>query len=420
MELWAQALAFGLLSTLSLPVGALLGLAMRPSEGVVAKLMGIGAGSLVYAVATQVFGRTLFKLLASSPVGGFGEDVPDECDDVCKALWNDVNLQLAMGLLGALAYERLNHLMLFCMARISPPERARLADSKAFALALSAAEVQGEMEMTRIDGGKGQAALAAAELQGEVSSADSSDGSSDGCTLESRPGSRENSDTLFLCGCAREGSEKSSADGFALEGSREAPRPDSGEPPRGHGGGGGTVALSMWLGLVLDGVPKAIMLGFMTNGGKITFSFLMAVFVANFPEAFAGAAALQQRGTPALQNVLLWSSVFVLTGTIAMVSSLVTPVNIDHGSWLEHLPDDVTVVLQGFTGGATLAMVATAMMPEAYRGAESSVGDMFVLGFGASVLIDGVCAAGLGMPPQAHLHTPRVRGASLGAPAPAA
>jgi zinc transporter ZupT len=152
------------------------------------------------------------------------------------------------------------------------------------------------------------------------------------------------------------------------------------------------VAISMWLGLVLDGIPESVMLGFMTNGGEVTFSFLLALFVANFPEAFAGAAALQRQGMSALRNVGLWSSVFFLTGALAMVGSLVMPTNIPKRSWIEHVTDDLTMVLQGFTGGAMLAMVATAMMPEAYHGSKNAAGIMFMLGFGLSVFIDGLGA----------------------------
>ena len=53
--LWLQALLFGLFSALSLPLGALLGLALAPVSGkVTAQWMAFGGGALVFAVATQL------------------------------------------------------------------------------------------------------------------------------------------------------------------------------------------------------------------------------------------------------------------------------------------------------------------------------------------------------------------------------
>jgi len=46
-----------------------------------------------------------------------------------------------------------------------------------------------------------------------------------------------------------------------------------------------------------------------------------------------------------------------------------------------------TAFAQGLTGGAMLAMMATAMLPEAYRAAREAAGIYFVLGFVISVLI---------------------------------
>jgi len=290
----------------------------------------------VYAVATQLFGKTLFKLLARSP-DPFMHEV--ECDKICKGLWRQVNLQVTMGLLGAAAYRGINHLMPLCLERVSAP-RPRAVSSSMIANG-SASD------------GRGPDGDAALGRHGDWSRQASPERSSTGPRT-----------SLEMSG------EQAQAE--------EQARPN--------------VAISMWLGLVLDGIPESVMLGFMTNGGEVTFSFLLAVFVANFPEAFAGASALQRQGMPAVRNVALWSSVFLLTGTLAMVGSLVMPVNIPKHSWIQHLTDDVTVVLQGFTGGAMLAMVATAMMPEAYHGSQNAAGNMFVLGFGLSVFIDGLGA----------------------------
>lgn len=68
--------------------------------------------------------------------------------------------------------------------------------------------------------------------------------------------------------------------------------------------GSAQVALSMWLGMMLDGIPEALMLGFMTNEGSVTFSFLVAIFIANFPEAFSGSSLLLGQKMPVSRTVV--------------------------------------------------------------------------------------------------------------------
>ena len=58
------------------------------------------------------------------------------------------------------------------------------------------------------------------------------------------------------------------------------------------------------------------MLGFMTNEQNITFEFLLAVFVANFPEAFSAASLLRAQKVPIRRIFSMWMIVFVLTGLL--------------------------------------------------------------------------------------------------------
>ncbi len=63
MLLCIQALLAGLFSASTLPIGAVLGVYLAPvSDRVTAMWMAFGAGALVFAVATQLYGETLFKL----------------------------------------------------------------------------------------------------------------------------------------------------------------------------------------------------------------------------------------------------------------------------------------------------------------------------------------------------------------------
>lgn len=143
---------------------------------------------------------------------------------------------------------------------------------------------------------------------------------------------------------------------------------------------GAGVALSMWLGVVLDGIPEALMMGLMTNSGNITVNFIVAIFVANFPEAFSAAGLLREIGMSRVKIVMMWTSVFVGTGMLAFLGSWAMPgkgVN----STLEMVQPIATSILEGLTGGAMFAMISTAMIPEAFHGAGDAAGLLFVLGF---------------------------------------
>lgn len=60
---WANALAFGLASSVSLPIGAIAGIYYSPvNEGVVAGFLAFGAGCLLFAVTVELYGEALHEL----------------------------------------------------------------------------------------------------------------------------------------------------------------------------------------------------------------------------------------------------------------------------------------------------------------------------------------------------------------------
>jgi hypothetical protein len=52
------------------------------------------------------------------------------------------------------------------------------------------------------------------------------------------------------------------------------------------------VAFSIWLGILIDGVPESMLIGFMQSEGDMSFAFIVAVFLANFPEAMSAASLM--------------------------------------------------------------------------------------------------------------------------------
>jgi len=55
---------------------------------------------------------------------------------------------------------------------------------------------------------------------------------------------------------------------------------------------GANVAFSIWLGILIDGVPESMLIGFMQSEGELSIAFIVAVFLANFPEAMSASAIM--------------------------------------------------------------------------------------------------------------------------------
>merc|ERR1719333_563643 len=154
---------------------------------------------------------------------------------------------------------------------------------------------------------------------------------------------------------------------------------------------GTNIALCMWLGILLDSIPEAIMLGLMTNRHRISFGLLFGIFLANFLAAFSGSSILQEQGVSDVTIVLLWSSIFISTGLIAMTASAAMPESYPSELFSRGILH-VTACAEGLAGGAMLAMMSTAMLPAAYRGVKNEAGIYFVFGFVISVLIEALHA----------------------------
>jgi len=80
----------------------------------------------------------------------------------------------------------------------------------------------------------------------------------------------------------------------------------------------------------------------------------------------------------------MWGSIFLMTGVLAFLGSLVMP---ERACGVDASLDFTAAAMEGLTSGAMFAMIATAMIPEAFHGAGEASGLPFVLGFLASCLL---------------------------------
>jgi ZIP family zinc transporter len=129
---------------------------------------------------------------------------------------------------------------------------------------------------------------------------------------------------------------------------------------------------SIVLGIILDGIPESLVLGLtVLEHGTVSAAFLVAVFIANLPEAIAATAALERAGRAPRQLMRFWLLVAIGFG----LASLLGYVALDSAS------ARTTAFVLAFAGGAVLTMLANTMIPEALHHGGKVVGFVTTLGF---------------------------------------
>ena len=130
--------------------------------------------------------------------------------------------------------------------------------------------------------------------------------------------------------------------------------------------------IAIWLGILLDGIPEAFVIGAsVLNGGHVSYSLIAGLFLSNYPEALSSSVGMRQQGMSFGRVLFMWTSLMVLTGLCAAIGA----------TFLAHAPLIVVSLLEGVAAGAMLTMIAETMMPEAYFKGGSVVGLSTLSGF---------------------------------------
>ena len=138
------------------------------------------------------------------------------------------------------------------------------------------------------------------------------------------------------------------------------------------------LVIPMVLGIILDGVPESIVIGLgILEGGTVSLSMLVAVFISNLPEAIAGTTGMKAGGWSKKRIILLWFIIALVCG-FATVAGYALFSGVSE-KWLSFI--------EAFAGGAILLMLANSMMPESYEHAGKLAGIFTVLGFFVSVMM---------------------------------
>jgi ZIP family zinc transporter len=136
--------------------------------------------------------------------------------------------------------------------------------------------------------------------------------------------------------------------------------------------------LALMAGAVLDGIPENTALGVSMTGGSV--ALLVAIVVGNTPEAIGSAAILRDDPDVGVgRGLLMWTTVGVVLVAVTVGAHTAM--------------DDVNVATIGtaeaFAGGATIAVLADTLMPEAYKEGGWWVGLATALGFLVAYLLGG-------------------------------
>jgi len=138
---------------------------------------------------------------------------------------------------------------------------------------------------------------------------------------------------------------------------------------------GSNVALAIWLGIALDGIPESLVIGGSMEGASISLALIGGLFLANFPESMSSASVMKKQGSSAFNILSMWVSLMVMTAVGAALGHL----------FIADAPHHLRAVLEGMAAGAMLAMIAQTMLPEAFEHGGWLTGLMTVVGFLAAI-----------------------------------
>jgi len=130
------------------------------------------------------------------------------------------------------------------------------------------------------------------------------------------------------------------------------------------------VAFALFLGILVDGVPEGLLMGFLAAEGHLSIVLVISLLVANFPEAFSSASLMRQGGVSCMRIVSMWGGLCLMVGALAGVACFTLNYFFPTYPGGDDLPQSLlfaVAVIEGITGGAMIACIATVMLPEAFQ-----------------------------------------------------
>jgi zinc transporter ZupT len=139
----------------------------------------------------------------------------------------------------------------------------------------------------------------------------------------------------------------------------------------------GNPSLAIWLGIMLDGIPESIVIGSsLLVHSTISLSLLAGLFISNFPEALSSSVGMRKQKMARMKIIMMWTSIMIVTGIGAFAGNV----------FFENVEPGVFALVDGMAAGAMLTMIAETMLPEAFHIGGSVTGLSALAGFLATLL----------------------------------
>lgn len=133
---------------------------------------------------------------------------------------------------------------------------------------------------------------------------------------------------------------------------------------------GGAASLGLLAAATLDGVSENLALGVSLTQGA-SYALLVAIFIANFPEALGSAVQMRKGGESPGHILAVWGGAGLLLAAAVIVGELT----------LQGASGGLLAVILGFAGGAVLAALGITVFPETYKRGGPYVSLATVAGF---------------------------------------
>jgi len=338
---------FGTLSGISLPIGALLGIKFSPvPDHYCAAMMAFGAGCLLFAVTVELYAHSLHELTH----GNIG--------------YLEMGVQTLGALGGAYFYLWMNRWLETAFSEHSVPdprESSGLTDSHGrVARTFSLTNYQLIMKMKGNDTPRGER-TAKEKARRHWSN------------IRTVFRLRKlvdywQSKTLDMGGVrGREIGMRVLANEMQKTTTMKDVEESDGENPE----KAKMVALALFLGLLVDGVPEGVLVGFLSAEGHFSPVLIISLLLANFPEACSSASLMISAGMSTPVIVGMWGGLCALVGSLSGFACwALLALYPTYGQEGVKLPQSVLVgisLVEGITGGAMIACISSVMLPEAFE-----------------------------------------------------
>lgn len=441
LSVGSSAFLWGILSSVSLLIGAAIGLWLRPGRKINAVFMSFGAGALLFALTIELFGHvphhveehgmgSLFAAIVGAVAGGILFDFLNSMLNNQGAFLR--NLSTARHYIGYLKFSRNNKLIeelsKIDILRYVPPKkmaflvrRIKKGRYKAGETIFSQGDdpkelyfvCDGEIDIIHHQGnemkGKLLACLKAGDTFGELGVLGGFPRTADAIAKTDiqvyRIGKEDVQEVMQTCVELKTALNELRAERIdSVQHKRSEMDVDWTEETMQHIEDTTTAVsveeireetkdvannagLAIWLGILLDGIPESLVIGMLAaSASGMSLAFVVGVFLANFPEAMSSALSMRSQGMKLLTIYIMWGSIVLITGIGAYLGATIFSPEAS-GDFFFFI-----VGIEALAAGAMLTMIAETMLPEAFEQGGSIIGLSTLGGFLSALVVKIVAA----------------------------